>query len=65
MPKKEAKICEKKQELIFLPLLYTINIFASINIEQKINVPKILKNTHLDKMMTLTDKMAGKKVFGI
>ena len=30
-------------------------------IEQKINVPKILRNTYIDKMMTLTDKMAGKK----
>ena len=28
VPKKEAKICEKKQELIFLPLLYTIDIFC-------------------------------------
>ena len=64
--KKEAKICEEKTRVDFFCHCCTQStFFASINIEQKINVPKILRNTYIDKMMTLTDKMAGKKVFGI
>ena len=63
--KKRQKYVRKNKSWFFCHCCTQSTFFASIIIEQKINVPKILKNTHLDKMMTLTDKMAGKKVFGI
>ena len=58
-------MCGKKRVDFFAIAVHNRHFLLQSIIEQKINVPKILRNTYIDKMMTLTDKMAGKKVFGI